>query len=336
MKIHKSIFFIIIILQILVIVSLSYFFIVNFYKSPNFKKSIPPGDWEMITTPSGSLRFFYEPISNSVKKYRLEGVKGEIENEINNNTLKDRYDYSYEKEDNVFRIVTLGDSFTYGYNVSTNKIWPEILEDKLNKGKCKEDVKFEVINLGVAGYDIQYALERFNRRGSAYDPDLVVWMVLDNDFDYIEENVKEMMEIIRPIMEREGKRFDFTTNDVLDSGSLYKYVNELYTRSLDLFNKRYKNVNTINYQISKLGDIRGEFSGDVVIVGLAKNLVKSKNVNALSEFVKENKDFYFFKDESIDYRKDLLPDEHPGVDGHAVIAGDIYSYLEKKKLTPCN
>jgi lysophospholipase L1-like esterase len=97
---------------------------------------------------------------------------------INKDTLNERYDYSVKKQPGVFRIMTIGDSFTYGLYTNTDRNWTELLEDKLNADlRCQKSRKVEVINLAVNGYDITYTVERFLKRGIKYNPDLVIWPI---------------------------------------------------------------------------------------------------------------------------------------------------------------
>ncbi len=95
---------------------------------------------------------------------------------INSDSLNERFDYDVEKKTEVFRIITLGDSFTFGLYVNTGDNWTEILEDKLNKEiKNNKISKFEVINLGMPGYDVQYIVRKYKIRGLKYNPDLILW-----------------------------------------------------------------------------------------------------------------------------------------------------------------
>ena len=68
------------------------------------------------------------------------------------------------------RIITLGDSSTYGVN--TPRPWPrrlqEILERKIGPGR------FQVINLGVPGYTIFQGRRVLQTRGRRLEPDVVV------------------------------------------------------------------------------------------------------------------------------------------------------------------
>ena len=76
--------------------------------------------------------------------------------------------------------MTLGDSFTFGVYVNTEDNWTELLEDKLNsiKNICPNTDHFEVINLGVGGYDIEYAAKRYINRGKVYNPNIILLLLV--------------------------------------------------------------------------------------------------------------------------------------------------------------
>ena len=118
----------------------------------------------------------------------------------------------YKKDENTFRIVLLGDSFTGAVQLSYEKTFAALIEKKLvtfHPGK-----KLEVINLGVGGYgtDQQY----FTLIGEAvkYSPDLII------------QNL-------------------FLGNDILDNSySLYKYLEHPQHRDHPI--KKYATLNQDN------------------------------------------------------------------------------------------
>lgn len=67
---------------------------------------------------------------------------------INSKGLRD-VEHNCEKEEGIFRIVVLGDSFMEAYQVPLEQSFPRLLEKNLNKRSSK---KVEVINLGVGGH----------------------------------------------------------------------------------------------------------------------------------------------------------------------------------------
>jgi lysophospholipase L1-like esterase len=101
--------------------------------------------------------------------------------------------YSVARNPNTFRIVVLGDSYTFGQGVEKDKTFPAILERMLNG--MGANVKFEVVNLGFCGLntftEVQLLTEYGihpdtwapdpNYRGLAYQPDLIILEYTLND-----------------------------------------------------------------------------------------------------------------------------------------------------------
>jgi lysophospholipase L1-like esterase len=71
-----------------------------------------------------------------------------------------------------YRIVCLGDSCTYGIGVKTQDSYPRQLERLLNEGLAYQ--RFEVLNLGIAGYTSYLGLLRLREMALAFRPDLVI------------------------------------------------------------------------------------------------------------------------------------------------------------------
>jgi len=82
------------------------------------------------------------------------------------------------KEPHIFRILTLGDSLTWGDKVrSDSDVWPYVLEHKLKKTKAD----IEVINIAVMGFTTVNEFELLIRAGWAFDPDLIILQFCLND-----------------------------------------------------------------------------------------------------------------------------------------------------------
>jgi lysophospholipase L1-like esterase len=82
----------------------------------------------------------------------------------------------------VFRVLALGDSFTYGYYVHNEEAWPARLEETLNQ---RLSTRFQVLNAGVPGFTIVDELQYLREKGLALEPDLVVIGFYTNDiFDF--------------------------------------------------------------------------------------------------------------------------------------------------------
>ena len=81
------------------------------------------------------------------------------------------------KDAEVFRILTVGDSLTYGLGVPEAWTYSRILERALNR-----DHRVEVLNLGVSGNQSEDVLDLVMRYVPRLQPDLVVYGVCLNDF----------------------------------------------------------------------------------------------------------------------------------------------------------
>ena len=81
-----------------------------------------------------------------------QGHTKEYDCEYGNNSLGFRdVEHAAEKPEGVFRILVLGDSFTYGAGVAFEETYPRRLEAMLN-GRRGPHPKVEVINAGVYRY----------------------------------------------------------------------------------------------------------------------------------------------------------------------------------------
>jgi lysophospholipase L1-like esterase len=80
--------------------------------------------------------------------------------------------FSAEKPSSAFRIICLGDSWTFGANVDQEDAYPQRLGALLRQEFPEAD--FEVFNLGVLGYSSYQGLELLRQKVLDMHPDLVV------------------------------------------------------------------------------------------------------------------------------------------------------------------
>ncbi len=107
----------------------------------------------------------FELAPNRQKKY--EGVW------IRTNSLGMRDSEPAPAEDDAAsRIVVLGDSFTFGFRVDVDSTFPDLLESRLNEETTKQ--RFEVLNLGVSGYNTRDAALVLEHKGLLWQPDVVI------------------------------------------------------------------------------------------------------------------------------------------------------------------
>ncbi|MEK6808730.1 MAG: hypothetical protein AABY14_03525, partial [Nanoarchaeota archaeon] len=113
-----------------------------------------------------------------------------VEVKINSKGLRDR-EIDYTKPKGTYRILVLGDSFSFGYGVDLNESYGKVLERLLNaNSKAK---RFEVINAGFAsGNSIDTAYIFLKNEGLKYNQDLVIFGFLpSNDIEDIQAHYWE-------------------------------------------------------------------------------------------------------------------------------------------------
>ena len=94
---------------------------------------------------------------------------------LNSRGLRD-LEYDHPKEAGIFRILVLGDSFTYGYGVNNREdLFTEILERRLNEDKILgSSIKIEVLNGGGENKITGDWLKLFKEESKIFQPDIVV------------------------------------------------------------------------------------------------------------------------------------------------------------------
>lgn len=308
-------FVVIISIQIVAIVFL--FFQIKYRNKNILDISINTIDSKTIEkNPTSEFKYFYEPKVNTIEKVNEWGPnKGTYT--INDDSLNERFNYSEKKEKNVFRIITLGDSYTYGLYVDTKDNWTEVLEDKLQGLNC--DKKIEVINLGVHGYDFAYEVERYRIRGIKYNPDLIVWFLKDPN--RISESIYEIMQ----------KNHDKLVKQGVNINS-YEPWNLAWEEVL----KTYGEKGIYKHQLNALKKINKLYTGKILFI-VQKTESPVKPFPYMYELKNERTNTDIHEIISI-YDKPQLhfpKDYHPNIEGHKAIAEDVFNYLTKNNLIPC-
>jgi hypothetical protein len=308
----KKIFFLVVCIQLIVITTILLYIIKN--KSSQIISTNLIDSKSIRKTPRDSLKHFYEPArSNITEKIDRDWLSYVPEYTLNIDSLNERFNYEVQKKQKVFRIITLGDSFTWGAYVSTEDNWTELLEDRLNKDAiCSQVKKYEVINLGVDGYDSAYEVERYKIRGMKYTPDLLIMLVVDfmRMTDYRIEHYRMFSPLEVKIMK--------------EKGIFYPGMNE---------DAKLTDAIRISYQYPQFEKLLNLYSGEILIVDHEKNPKGTIFYNDLSKkypnFIYSKTTFPIFD------RKTSLPDGHPNKDGHKALSVDIFQLLIKNKVIPC-
>lgn len=126
-----------------------------------------------IVAPTDDERHFaLKPNAFTLYRGLYEKSDNAIEWRINAQGI--RADVSVQsKSDDKFRIVTYGDSETFGWSVGLDDTWQQQMQ--------KHDAGIEVINMGVPGYNIASITTHVEKTLPAIQPDLVIYLFNKND-----------------------------------------------------------------------------------------------------------------------------------------------------------
>ena len=91
---------------------------------------------------------------------------------VNQFGMRDR-DHSIAKPPNIYRIAVLGPSHVMGSGVANGETFPDFLEVRLNELNADANVRFEVLNFGVAGFSLVQQLAMLEDRALMFKPDAV-------------------------------------------------------------------------------------------------------------------------------------------------------------------
>lgn len=127
----------------------------------------------------------------SQAKLHTSNNEFDVTYQINSYGLRDK-EYPLEKPKDVYRILMLGDSYTFGIGNNLEDIFSKVLEKDLN-AKSKEK-KIEVINGGCSSYSplLEYLFLIY--KGLALNPDLVI---LNYDISDVQDDYKYGQVLVR-------------------------------------------------------------------------------------------------------------------------------------------
>ncbi len=144
-------------------------------------------------------------------------------------------DYSLEKPKDVYRIVVLGDSITFGNNLPADQNYPAVLE----KNFLKSNRPVEVLNLGLGGYDTLQEVATLEDIGLQFSPDLVILGYCINDIGIASGNlnyIKRLKNYGQPIYRSRLAQFIRVQLDRIELIAYDKSAN-----STENFDTAYKN-----------------------------------------------------------------------------------------------
>lgn len=217
-------------------------------------------------------------------------------------------EYTFNKPEDTFRIVLLGDSFTFGWGLNLEETFGYRLERILNENNL--GTNFEVLNFGVPGMNTVGEIGRFKERALNYKPDLVIiGFVGDDD---------------------QSREFDFILANCSSPEERLKVYNQLRN------DKRLKDINTfVKQPLEEMIKFSREFNFKILVYIFNSDLEQE---NFFEEFKKTNDNFYFQKAsfnemDREEYHLHRL-DPHPSSIATEKYAQEIYETLSKYSLLP--
>lgn len=140
----------------------------------------PPLPHQNTFAPDDVLPWKEQPNVSSRRRIRRNGGSYHYYHFRHNSLGFRGRDHEFEKPPGVFRIVVIGDSFTYGVGASEGATYPDRIEAALD---ARSPDRVEVINLGVRRYWPEPEALVLEHYGLRYSPDLVITGVPANDFN---------------------------------------------------------------------------------------------------------------------------------------------------------
>jgi len=266
-----------------------------------------------------------------------------------------------EKPEDVFRIMVLGDSISFGWWVEREKTFPAILQRALSE-KCRKNRRVEVLNTGVIGYSTRQERIFFEKMGYKFKPDLVILAHCFNDLYPTEDPFGNL-----PYKNKTPKRLNplvspSERNVFLDYSMFYMFFqkrikiwisrDELRKTAQKLKNKQNK-TSRLQKTIQSWKNLKSSVlqnKSSLVIISFPQpydiaNPDKSLFVHLKSEFednclngINLANVFSHYKGDvrELYYEKDIFA-THMSERGHALTAKVLEEYLMKRKLVPvCN
>lgn len=123
----------------------------------------------------------YEPKPETAKTFTRKNV-GTITYRINKLGMRGK-EVTVKKPENIYRILTVGDSVSFGIDLAVKNRYTEILQEMLNEYFSGHDVKFQVLNMSTGGWNTFNERCWLQAKGLDLQPDMILWQFHVNDID---------------------------------------------------------------------------------------------------------------------------------------------------------
>jgi len=268
---------------------------------------------------------------------------------LNSRGLRDD-DYFFPKGPDTFRILVLGDSFTFGTGIKNrDDLYTNVLERKLNKSNIFEGKKrFEVLNGGLQNKITNHWVELLQSEVITFQPDMVVAVFSLRDGCKYSSLMAVFRKTQREIKQKNEKLWLYRHSHLFRFIKNRIDMKEISRRHIQAFNSWYvgspeqtKEWENAKKNLLKMREIASQNNATFLLVIFpilfepTDNYPFSPIMDAIQNFAEENDFDYFslfdsFKGKSGPSLWVSKYDQHPNERGHAIAANAIYSYLFKK------
>lgn len=272
---------------------------------------------------------------------RDERVFGDKFLNTNSRSLRGVREFPYERVEGTRRILVLGDSFTFGDEVSDNQTYPHLLQEMLPEA--------EVINMGVHGYGHDQMLLLLQEEGVRYRPDLIILGFVGLDMG---RNLLRFRDFAKPTFAVEGDqlvrrgipvpspeevlRWDWARPRLIDALSMVRYRLNV---SLDREEARAEGIT--RRILEEIANTSRSIGAEPVFVYLPEgNSISSPSQELRAErflldFLAANPDVHGFSaypyfSEAMARGVEFKTIGHWGPPGHETVAQAIFDYLSSE------
>jgi lysophospholipase L1-like esterase len=246
-------------------------------------------------------------------------------------------DYEYPQQHDTYRIIVLGDSITLGWGVDFNQTFPKLLEKRLNAGQHTIDV----INTGVGNYNTEMEVYSFLKKGTTYDPDMIILAYYINDAEITHARPGPLTYFFL-----KSYLYSFVSDKLINYQARTKVEKQYTTYYSDLYDPNFEGRKRADEAITALSAYAKERNSTLAIVIIpemheftnytftqvttfVKDAGKKNNVTVVDLLP------YFQYFEAKGYAPSQFwvsyEDPHPNANGQAIIAGGIYASLFAKE-----
>lgn len=218
----------------------------------------------------------------------------------------------------------LGDSLVFGWGIELEESIPKQLEHILNSQQ--NDYNYEVLNFGAPGHNTFSEIEMFKDKGLKYNPDLVIIVFCDNDFE--DEIFKRQL---YAQLKEDYKKRNLNPND---------YSTEIHRRVLETAESRLRNSlfseiwKIVENPLEEVARIAKQRNINALVYSFKKG--KPEEELAFNSLTEKHENFYFkCSDIQSSSEIELHPlDTHPTPLACKLHAEEIYETLIKQNLIP--